>query len=165
MWLTLPLRGFRWLAEWKVWEEIFEKNYSGILKRWHTLSDSRYNQNPTHTPLRSLATAEYQHTDQLKHLIPTAYLNVDTSMEICEKDLTDNSGYVIDFLMCYFMWSIRRKTTQPNSNMCLKGQDKSPNVSEFDCYPCVQTHPLSALILIQGTKWETLHVICGRSQS
>lgn len=33
----------------EVWEEIFEEYYPGILKRWHTPSYKRYNQEPTHT--------------------------------------------------------------------------------------------------------------------
>ncbi len=65
-------------------------------------------------------------------------------------------------LMCYFMWHIhpgplrQHRGGKPNLSLCQNGA-----VVLVRC----QTHPHAALILIQGTEGEILHVICDKSQS
>ncbi len=135
---TPPLRGFQWLGmRGDIWGEL-SWNIKALT---HSLRlELPGNQ---HTPLRSLETAECQHTH--------SNISQDCVLVSTERYEVFYSSPDVLFYVAHTSWPTEttQRAKKPNLSLCQNGA-----VVLLRC----QTHPHAALILIQGTEGEILHV-------
>lgn len=145
---TPPLRGFCWLG---MREDIWGELPWNIKALTHSLKlELPGNQ---HTPLRSLATAKCQQTHAQTH----SNISQGCVLVSTERFEVFYSSPDVLFYVAHTSWPT--ETTR-------RAKAKSLTVSEWGCCPCAEPDaPAHALILIQGTEGEILHVICDKSQS